>query len=117
MSRRIDREGVLRSEPQGIKNRRFWDDPRCIEDARGWVQPFSVWQGWDELNHAAYALKYLLIWRSIERKSRGPVMREDGTLDRDELHRAMARTRMENDLHSFKWHLERSRKCDRPTLP
>lgn len=117
MSRRMDREGVHRMEPQGIQNRRFWDDPRCVEDAKGWLQPFANWQGWDELNRAAYALRCLLIWRSIETASRGPVFRHDGKIDRDELHRSSARVRMENDRRSFRWHLERSSKCDRPALP
>lgn len=117
MSRRMDREGINRMEPQGILNRRHWDDPRCVEDAKGWVQPFSNWQGWEEFNTAAYALYCLLIWRSIDRRSMGQVMREDGTIDRDELHRGSAGARMENHLHSFQWHLARSRECDRPALP
>lgn len=117
MSRRMDREGVHRMEPQGIKNRRFLDDPRCKEDERGWVQPFTNWQGWDELNHAIYALWCVLIWRRMQLPPKGPLIREDGTLDREQLHRGSAEARMESDLRSFRFHLAKSRLCDRPTLP
>ena len=97
MSRRMDREGVHRMEPQGIKNRRFWDDPRCKEDERGFVQPFTVWQGWDEFNHAAYALRCLMLWWRRPRLS--------------------SLARIESDLRSFHFHLAKSRHCDRPKLP
>jgi hypothetical protein len=96
MSRRMDREGVHRMEPQGIKNRRLWDDPRCKEDARGFVQPFANWQGWEEYNQANYALFCLLRWRPI---------------------RIRDMARVESDLRTFHFSLARSRKCDRPRLP
>ena len=97
MSRRMDREGIHRMEPQGIKNRRFWDDPRCKEDERGFVQPFANWQGWDEFNHAVYALQCLMIfWRRP---------------------RLADLARIESDRRSFRWHLAKSRQCDRPVLP
>lgn len=97
MSRRMDREGVLHCETQRLKNRRFWDDPRCVEDAKGWVLPFSNWQGWDELNHAIYALQCVMVWTR-------PARKEDSA-------------RVESDRRSFHFHLARSRKCDRPALP
>lgn len=117
MSRRMDREGIHRMTPQGIKNRRFWDDPRCVEDAKGWVQPFTNWQGWDEFNHAAYALHCILIWRNMVLPSAAPLFRNDGTIDRQELHRSMHGARIESDLRSFHFHIVRSRQCDRPAIP
>lgn len=117
MSRRIDREGILRSEPQRIQNQRFWDDPRCHEDARGWLQPFANWQGWDELNLAAYALRCVLIWSRLPSTVDSQVIRDDGTIDRAQFHRSTNGARIEGDLRSFRFHLERSRKCDRPALP
>lgn len=117
MSRRMDREGVGRSETQGIQNRRFWDDPRCVEDAKGWVQPFSNWQGWDELNHAIYALRCVLIWKSILLPPSGPLFRDDGTLDREQLNRGSTLTRIDSDMRGFHFHIARSRQCDRPALP
>ena len=112
MSRRMDREGVHRSEPQGIQNRRFWDDPRCVEDAKGWVQPFTNWQGWEELNRAIYALQCVLIWR---RRLVRPAERI--TLSREQLHCGSTLARIESDLRTFHFCLARSRKCDRPALP
>ncbi len=94
----MDREGVHRMEPQGIKNRRLWDDPRCKEDDRGWVQPFTVWQGWEEFNRAVYALQCVIHWR----------LRPTPTPDLG---------RVESDLRSFRFCLARSRLCDRPVLP
>lgn len=117
MSRRMDREGLNRADPQGIKNRRFWDDPRCVEDAKGWVQPFTVWQGWDEFNHAAYALRCILIWRDLPKIPGSPVFREDGTINREELHKSMTGARIESDLRSFRFHIARSHRCDRPAIP
>lgn len=117
MSRRMDREGLNRMDPQGIQNRRFWDNPRCVVDAKGWVQPFANWQGWDEFNHAVYALKCVILWSGITKPGVGPLFREDGTIDRQELHRSMDGARIESDLRSFKFHIARSRRCDRPALP
>lgn len=117
MSRRMDREGVHRMEPQGIQNRRFWDDPRCKEDAKGWVQPFANWQGWSEFNHAAYALKCVLLFKSFPLAPAALLIRSDGTLDRDQLHRGSTLARIESDLRSFRSHLAKSRNCDRPRLP
>ena len=97
MSRRMDREGVHRMEPQRIQNRRFWDDPRCKEDERCWVQPFTVWQGWEEFNRASYALRRLMIFWKRPRLSSIP--------------------RIEDDLRTFHFALRRSQKCDRPSLP
>jgi hypothetical protein len=97
MSRRMDREGVLRSHTQYVKNMRTWNDPRCKEDERGWVQPFTNWQGWNELNTASYALKRLMMfWRRP---------------------RLSSMVHIEDSLRSFHWHLTRSRRCDRPELP
>lgn len=117
MSRRMDREGIGRSEPQRIQNRRFWDDPRCVADAKGWLQPFANWQGWDELNHAIYALHCVIIWKSISLPAASPLLREDGTYDRAQIWRGSTLARIESDLRSFHFHISRSRKCDRPVLP
>lgn len=117
MSRRMDREDVHRMEPQGIKNRRFWDDPRCKEDERGWVQPFTNWQGWDEFNHAVYALWCVLLWKRTPLPPEGPLLREDGSIDRDQLYRGSSLARIESDLRSFHYHIAKSSRCDRPALP
>lgn len=97
MSRRMDREDVHRMEPQGIKNQRFWDDPRCKENERGWIQPFTVWQGWEEWNRANYALQCLLIFCRRPRLS--------------------DLARIESDLRTFHFALHQSKKCDRPKIP
>lgn len=117
MSRRMDREGMYRMQPQGIKNQRFWDDPRCVEDAKGWVRPFANWQGWEEFNRAAYALRCVLIWKTIPLPPNGPLLREDGSLDRDQLYRGSTIARIESDLRTFKFAIARSKSCDRPMLP
>lgn len=117
MSRRMDREGIYRMQPQGIKNQRFWDDPRCKEDERGWVQPFAVWQGWEEWNRAVYALRCVMIWSGMKLPPDGPLLREDGSLDRDQLHRGSTIARIESDLRTFRFAIERSSRCDRPALP
>lgn len=108
MSRRMDREGVHRMEPQGITNRRFWDDPRCKVDERGWVQPFTNWQGWEELNRAAYALRCVLLFRQIAANL--TTMRP---IDWNRVNAA----RIESDLRTFHFSLARSRRCDRPAIP
>lgn len=113
----MDREGVHRMTPQGIKNKRTWDDPRCVEDARGWVQPFANWQGWDELNHAVHALRCVMLFKRIGQPLPAPVFRDDGTIDRAQLHRGMSEARIESDMSGFHFHLGRSRRCDRPALP
>lgn len=113
----MDREGVNRMTPQGIKNRRFWDDPRCVEDANGWVQPFANWQGWDELNRAIYALHCVMLFKRIELPPAKPVIRDDGRVDREQLHRGMTEARIESDMRGFHFHIARSRRCDRPTIP
>lgn len=116
----MDREGVLRMEPQGIINRRHWDDPRCVEDANGWVQPFSVVHGWEEFNIAQWALRHVLIWhRAVlpSLPSPRPLIRDDGTLDYDQLSRGSTLARIESDLRSFHFAIERTRNCDRPRLP
>lgn len=122
--RRQDREGVPRCERQFLQNTRTWNDPRCVEDSKGWVQPFANWQGWDELNHAIYALRCVLIFTKIARQQHGerePLLTEglDGYLkvNRRELHRGMDCARIESDLRTFHFALARSRKCDRPALP
>lgn len=117
MSRRMDREDVDRMEPQGVKNRRFWDDPRCVEDAKGWVQPFANWQGWEELNRAAYALHSIITLSRLKRPSEGPIFCDDGTINRREPHRSMDGARLESDLRSFHFHIGSSHRCDRPSLP
>ncbi len=120
MSRRMDREGVMRSHTQYTQNMRFWADPRCKEDAKGWVQPFANWQGWDEWNHAHYALWCVIRWTDRMRKNpqcQRPLFTPDGRLDRGELHRSMDAARIESDLRSFKFHIAKSSKCDRPALP
>ena len=97
MSRRMDREGVMRCHTQYVKNLRTWNDPRCVENERGWVQPFANWQGWDEFNHAVYALRCLMIfWRRP---------------------RLSSLARIESDLRAFHFALARSKRCDRPRLP
>lgn len=116
MSRRMDREGMYRMQPQGIKNQRFWNDPRCKEDERGWVQPFTVWQGWEEFNRAAYALRCVFLFKSTL-SPEGPLYQADGSLNRDQLHRGSSLARIESDLRTFHCSLERSRRCDRPNLP
>jgi hypothetical protein len=93
----MDREGVLRSHTQYVKNMRTWNDPRCKEDERGWIQPFANWQGWDEFNTAAYALRRLMIFWKRPRLSSIP--------------------RIEDDLRTFHFSLHRSKKCDKPALP
>jgi hypothetical protein len=93
----MDREGVMRSHTQWIKNTRLWNDPRCKDDERGWVQPFSNWQGWDELNRAEYALRRLMIFWKHPRLS--------------------GLARIEEELRTFQFALHRSKKCDRPALP
>jgi hypothetical protein len=113
----MDREGVYRMQPQYIQNKRFTDDPRCRPDERGWVQPFAVWQGWDELNRADYALRCLLIWRRMNLPPPQPPYDADGKLNRDELHRGSTLMRIDGDLRNFRFHISRSSLCDRPTLP
>lgn len=117
MSRRMDREGVERCETQRTQNMRFWDDPRCKEDERGWVQPFTNWQGWQEFNRAAYALRCVILFRGFDRDTTAPLFTEDGRMDRARMHRGMNAARIEGDMHTFRFSLERSRKCDRPALP
>lgn len=119
MSRRMDREGVHRMEPQGIKNRRFWDDPRCKEDERGWVQPFTVWQGWEEYNRAVYALWCVMLFSRLPSAAAVPgnLFTPDGKVNRTELHRGMDVARIESDLRTFKFAIARSARCDRPFLP
>ena len=106
---RYDRErpgtGGVRAAVNGYLNRRFWDDPRCKEDERGWVQPFANWQGWDELNHAIYALRSVMIWRRMDKQNPNDPWR------------GSALARIESDLRTFHSALARSRKCDRPALP
>jgi hypothetical protein len=94
MSRRMDREGVHRMEPQGIQNRRFWADPRCVENERGWVQPFANWQGWDEWNKAAYAYRRMMILR-----------------------RHMSAYERADTIRVIRYEIAASRTCDRPRLP
>jgi hypothetical protein len=113
----MDREGVHRMEPQGVQNRRFGDDPRCVEDAKGWVQPFTNWQGWEELNRAIYALRCVLIWRKLRLPADGPLFDAQGRLSREQLDRGSTLARTESDLRTFHTSLARSRKCDRPALP
>lgn len=110
MSRRMDREGVYRMMPQGIVNKLHNDDPRCVPDANGWIQPFSALQGWDEFNHAVYALQRAMIWRSF------PVrLNADGKIDRSaEMNRLRT---IADDLNRCRWYLKRSAGCDRPVLP
>lgn len=119
MSRRMDREGVYRMYPQGVKNKRTWDDPRCKEDERGWVQPFANWQGWEELNRAIYALQCVMLFKRIGLPRGEPqsAFTEDGRVNRGELHRYMDHARIESDMRTFHFALARSRKCDRPALP
>jgi hypothetical protein len=113
----MDREGMNRMEPQGIQNKRFWDDIRCRPNARGWVEPFSVWQGWDEFNQARYALHCVMIWRRIKLPPKQPLYDAEGRLNRDELHRGLMQTHIESNLRSFHIHLHQSAMCDRPRLP
>lgn len=117
MSRRMDREGVHRSHTQSVQNRRFWEDPRCKEDDHGWVQPFANWQGWQGLNHAIYALRCVLIWKRLPTALVGPLLRDDGSLDREQLNRGSTLARIESDMRTFHFSLRRSRQCDRPILP
>lgn len=119
MSRRMDREGMYRMQPQGIINRRFWDDPRCKEDGRGWVQPFTNQQGWEEFNRAVYALRCVMLFKRIglPRGERRPVFTADGRVDRGELHRFTDEARIESDMRTFHFSMARSAKCDRPSLP
>lgn len=94
MSRRMDREGMHRMEPQGIINRRHCDERkrRGMED-RWWV-PFAVRQGFDELNKAAYSYRRMIILRShMSAYERADVVR------------------------SIRYELAASRACDRPRLP
>jgi hypothetical protein len=115
--------GGVRAAVNGYLNRKFWDDPRCVEDAKGWVQPFANWQGWDEWNRAAYALRCVLSYarRGAHRQVVGSVFKTgpDGCLvvDRDALHRSMDAVRIESDLRTVQFALARSRRCDRPALP
>lgn len=94
MSRRMDREGVHRMEPQAVLNRRHWNDPRCVENERGWVQPFANWQGWQALNLMSH-YRYRLM----------------------ALRHHMSAWQRADELHSFRWNLKQSRMCDRPVLP
>ena len=95
MSRRMDREGMCRMQLNGIVNERFWADPRCKENERGWVEPFAVWQGWQELNRAIWYTHYRLViladlLSDYERK---------------------------DIIHRVRYCLTASAKCDRPNLP
>lgn len=117
MSRRMDREGINRMEPQRIKNERTWGDPRCVEDANGWVHPFANWQGWSEFNQAVYALRCVMLFRSIKHPPPGPLLTKDGKLDRDQISRGSSLARIESDLRTFNFAIARSRRCDRPALP
>ena len=114
--------GGVRAAVNGYINRKFWDDPRCVEDAKGWVQPFANWQGWDEWNRAAYALRCVIFWTQHRRQPHeGPLLEEgaDGnlTINRAAMHSGMDAARIESDLRTFQFALARSRKCDRPALP
>lgn len=100
--------GGVRAAVNGYLNRKFWDDPRCVEDTKGWVQPFANWQGWEEFNAAVYALRCVMIWRAIQKKLGGPGVDPW-------YHSGLAR--IESDLRTFHFALARSRKCDRPALP
>lgn len=117
MSRRMDREGVHRMEPQRIQNECFWRDPRCVQDERGWLRPFANWQGWGEFNRAVYALQCVMLFRRAVLPPPGPLLRENGSLDRDQFYRGATLARIESDLRSFHSHIEQSKHCDRPALP
>lgn len=116
MSRRMDREGVERCIMNRVRNERFNADPRCKPNERGWIQPFTLQQGWEEFNTAAYALRCVILFRNIDRTT-GPIFTGDGRLDRTQLHRSMNAARIESDLRTFHFSLARSRGCDRPALP
>lgn len=117
MSRRMDREGVMRSHTQYVQNMRAWADPRCKEDERGWVQPYTVWQGWEEYNRAAYALWRILLQAQRPHAAPGNIFTPDGRVNRTELHRSMDASLLESDLRTFRFCLARSSRCDRPAIP
>lgn len=126
MMNRYERErpntGGVRAAVNGYLNRKFWDDPRCVEDAKGWVQPFTNWQGWEEWNRAAYALRCVILFTKVnDKRDLGPLLKKspDGYLivNRPALHQSMDGARIESDLRTFYFSLARSRKCDRPALP
>jgi len=106
--RRCARAGVSQGDLNRIVNERFWADPRCAPDAKGWVQPFALWQGWDEWNQAAYALRCAIIWRGMQKRLGGP--------ERDPWYYS-GLARIESDLRTVRFSLARSARCDRPALP
>lgn len=105
--RRQDRPDLahLNTHYQGYYNQRHWNDPRCKVDARGWIQPFSHYQGWSEYNTAAYALRCVMTWRRFQRRQSNDPWPNS------------TQVRIESDLRTFHYSLARSRACDRPRLP
>jgi hypothetical protein len=81
--------------------------------------PHLSWEGWDEFNLAAYALRSVILWKRINAKrvKAASIIRDDGTVDRAELHRSMDVARIESDLRSFRFRIARSRQCAHPALP
>jgi hypothetical protein len=117
MSRRSDRENVPRSEYQRRVNAMLAASYQ--ENERGWRIPNTVLDGWDELNHAIYALRCVLIWSRLPSRNQAikPLFNADFTINRSELHRGMDAARLESDMRSFHFHIARARQCPTATLP
>lgn len=45
------------------RNMAYQAEAEAHTNDRGWVEPFMVWQGWEELNRAIYGTKRMLILR------------------------------------------------------
>jgi len=73
MSRRSDREGVLRSEYQRRVNAML--AASHVENERGWRIPNTVIEGWEALNQAMWWLRYRLLILSPSPYVRADVMR------------------------------------------
>lgn len=121
--------GGTRAAVDGYLNRKFWDDPRCKEDAKGWVQPFANWQGWDEWNQAAYALRSAINSRAHLRKEGlstttcqplpyyRPASADEWHAARAAMYHGSTLARIESDLRTVRFSLARSMRCDRPAIP
>jgi hypothetical protein len=83
---------------------------------RGWYVPHLSWEGWEEFNLAAYALRCILIWSKLPSRNQTvkPLFNADFTINRSELHRGMGAARL---VRSFHFHIDQSRHCARPALP
>lgn len=77
-------------------------DPGAHLNPRGWYVPHLAWEGWEEFNLAVYALRCVILWRSLNRR-RGDPLADIARID--------------SDMRSFHHHIATSRNCAKPLLP